>query len=84
MKTQKQTTHRHLCCLLFAAATLLASTLHATPLAYSGGTATAALSAGQWAYYEVTVPPGNAGWRLTLNATGPGSAGPPWRRGLPP
>ncbi len=43
----------------------------AVPLTYDGGTATGTLSAtNQWAYFEVTVPPGNEGWRLTLNATG--------------
>ena len=43
----------------------------ATPLAYNGGIATGTLSAtNQWAYFEVNVPSGNEGWRLTLNATG--------------
>ncbi|MCX6880144.1 MAG: hypothetical protein NTW21_41030, partial [Verrucomicrobia bacterium] len=43
----------------------------ATPLPHDGGTASATLNPNQWTYFEVTVPTGNAGWRLTLNATGP-------------
>lgn len=43
----------------------------ASPLAYNGGTARDSLAANQWAYFEVTVPSGNEGWRRTLNATGP-------------
>ena len=43
----------------------------ASPIAYNGGPGSASLAGNQWAYFEVTTPSVNEGWRLTLNATGP-------------